>query len=218
MALRPFVAAFAAALVLALALTGSPTSVSAHERRVVGDYELESGFYIEPAIANSLNGVFMSVNYYPNGVPETAGGEDEEAAEGEPVLGLDQTMTVTVTVGGGAATKELEFEALEEPGSYVASFIPTLRGEYTFRIAGEIDGTQIEETFESGPNTFSSVEDAADYEFPEPTDGDDSSSSANESSGDDDSDTAMIVAIVAIILAVIAGGVAVFAVARNRQA
>jgi len=217
MALRLLVAAFAAALVLGLALAGSAGSASAHERRVVGNYELEAGFYAEPAIADSLNGVFLSVHYYPDGVPETAGGE-EESEGGEPVLGLDQALTVTVTVGGGAATKDLEFEALEEPGAYVASFIPTLPGEYTFGIVGEIDGTQFDETFESGPNTFSSVEDPATLEFPAQTDGG-SDAPASESEGDDeDSDAAMIVAIVAIILAVIAAGVAIFAVARNRQA
>jgi hypothetical protein len=221
MASRLFVAAFAAVLALVVALSGSTGTVSAHERRVVGDYEFEVGFLVEPASAGNLNGVFMSINYYPDGVPETAGEEEaegEEGAGGEPVQGADQTLSVTVTVGGGAATTDLEFEPLEEPGPYDAAFIPTLPGEYTFSITGEVDGTQVNETFESGPERFSSVEDAADYEFPAPSGDAGDASADSDSAEDDDSDTAMIVAIVAIILAVIAAAVAIFAVARNRQA
>jgi hypothetical protein len=217
MTLRLFIAALAAALVLTLALAGSAGSASAHERRVVAtNYEFESGFFIEPAITNSLNGVFMSIVYFPDGAPETA--SEEEAEGGEPVLGADQTMKVTVIVGGGAATKELEFEGLEDPGSYVASFIPTLPGEYTFVITGTLNGTEINETFESGPNTFSSVEDAADYEFPQPTADSGDSSSSDADSEDDDDNTAMIVAGVAIVVALVAGGIGIYAASRSRSA
>lgn len=216
MAVRLFVAAAAAALVLGALFGGSPGSVSAHERRVVGNYEVEVGFYIEPALTNTLNGVFMSVVAYPEGVPEAAA-EEGEGAGGEPVKGLDERMTATVTVGGGAATKELQFEALEVPGTYVASFIPTLAGEYTFQVTGEIDGTQVDETFESGPNTFSSVQDAADYEFPAPSGGAGDASTNDDGDDEDGGDTTMIVAIVAIVLALIAVAVAVFAVAKKPQ-
>lgn len=216
MSLRLIVASLALAGTVGLLGLASSDIASAHERRVVGNYELEVGFLVEPAIANSLNGVFMNVVYYANGVPETEGGEGEEAAGGEPVLGLDQTMTVTVIVGGAAATKELDFEPLEEPGSYVASFIPTLPGDYIFQIVGEIDGTEIDETFESGPNTFEPVEDPAELEFPPQADADGDTGSTEDAEDDDDGSAALIVAILALVLAAAAMVVGLYAANRNR--
>jgi len=136
--------------VLALVLI-SAGAASAHEQRSVGDYSLEVGFLEEPALVNQLNGAFLSV-------------EKDET----PVEGLDESLKVEVIVGGGAAKKELNFTALEdEPGAYVAKFIPTVVGDYTFRIFGEIEGTPIDESFESGPGRFDSVEDVTELQFPE---------------------------------------------------
>ena len=39
-------------------------------------------------------------------------------------------------------------------------------GDYTFRIYGTIDGTEIDESFTSGPETFGAVEDPAPLQFP----------------------------------------------------
>lgn len=133
---------------LALAMAGR---ASAHEDRTVGEYELEVGFNEEPALVNQLNGVFLSV-----------------MKEGEPVEGLDETLQVELIVGGGAAKKQIAFEAIEgAPGAYVAAFLPTAVGDYTFRIFGEIEGTAIDEPFESGPGRFDSVESLDEVAFPE---------------------------------------------------
>lgn len=155
----------------ALVLT-SAGGVSAHEHRVVGDYELEVGFLNEPALEGQLNALFFGVRYFEGGVPQGDEAEGEEEG-GEPVEGLDGSITAEVLVGGGAGRKTLELEPLAgEPGVYVGSFVPTLAGEYTFRITGEIDGTPVDETFESGPNRFSSVEPLAEYAFPASVAGD----------------------------------------------
>ena len=123
----------------------------AHEERTIGEYDVEVGFFEEPAVVNQLNGVFLEVS-----------------REGEPVEGLDETLKVELIVGGGAETKELAFEAIEgEPGSYVAKFLPTLAGDYTFRIFGNIEALQVDESFESGPGRFDSVESLDEIAFPE---------------------------------------------------
>jgi len=221
MSLRLLVAVFASTLTVGLLALSSSGTASAHERRAVGNYEMEVGFLNEPTIANQLNGVFMHIEFFPNGVPETAGGEDSEGEGGgrEAVLGADQTTSVTVTVGGGAATRELEFEPLEDPGSYVAPFIPTLPGDYTFHILGEIDGTEIDETFESGPNTFEPVVDPAELEFPSRDAGGDTGSPSDDADEDDDDDgAAIVVAIIAAALAVLAGCIAVYAISRGGRA
>jgi hypothetical protein len=124
-------------------------------------------------------------------------------------------LTATVTVGGGAATTELEFEPLEEAGTYNAAFIPTLPGDYTFVISGTLDGTEIDETFESGPNTFEPVEDPAELQFPQPST--DASDSASDSSSDDDdnSTVALIIGVIAIVAAAVAIILGLIAFARK---
>lgn len=139
---------------------------SAHEQRIVGNYAFEVGFAEEPALVNQLNGVFLNVQFFEKGVPEA--GEGEEVEGGEPAEGLDESLTVELIVGGGAAKKEIGFEPIEgEPGAYVAAFLPTVTGDYTFRIFGEIEGTEINESFESGPGRFDSVESLDEVAFPE---------------------------------------------------
>lgn len=150
MALRfpPILLACLLAVGLALGLTGHAFG---HEEREVGEYEFEVGFLEEPALVNQLNGVFLSV-----------------ARDGEPVQGLDETLKVELIVGGAAESKELSFEAIPgEPGGYAARFLPTLAGDYTFRIFGEIQGTSVDETFESGPGRFDPVEPLDELAFPE---------------------------------------------------
>lgn len=147
-------------------MLGAAGDASAHEQRTVGNYAFEVGFAEEPALVNQLNGVFLNVQFFEGGVPEA--GEGEEVEGGEPVLGLDESLTVELIVGGGAAKKEISFEPIEgEPGSYVAAFLPTVTGDYTFHIFGEIEGTEIDESFESGPGRFDSVEPLDEVAFPE---------------------------------------------------
>ena len=55
---------------------------------------------------------------------------------------------------------------LGESGAYRAVFVPTVAGPYTFHIFGEIDGEPIDETFTSGPETFSEFQDVTGGQFP----------------------------------------------------
>jgi hypothetical protein len=64
-------------------------------------------------------------------------------------------------------TKPLELRArFGQPGSYVADLLPTAEGTYSFRIFGTIEGTDIDETFTGGPDTFSEVESTDSIAFP----------------------------------------------------
>ncbi len=218
MSFQNFVYLPTAALTLAGLLIASGGSASAHEQRTVGDYALEVGFNVEPALVNQLNGVFLNVQFFEAGVPEASEGEEVEG--GEPVEGLDESLKVEVVVGGGAAKKELNFAAVEaEPGSYVAAFLPTVTGDYTFRIFGEIEGTAIDESFESGPGRFDSVESLDELAFPEaPADNASLAQSVQElqtkvdsldsigSSSDSTARTMGVIAIVAGLAGLGAGG------------
>ena len=52
------------------------------------------------------------------------------------------------------------------PGDYRAFFFPTAPGNYTFQFTGTIGSQKVDESFTSGPTTFSTVEDPASAQFP----------------------------------------------------
>lgn len=192
---RVLVALFAA-LGLAAALGAIASPASAHEVRVVGKYKLTVGWAAEPAFVNVPNALFLQIR-------------DAQTEQG--VEGLDETLQAQIIVGGGAQTRDLPLEPSDEqPGLYLGSIVPTLVGDYSFRISGTIEGQAIDETFSSGPETFDPVEDIAELQFP-PT----PPSKAGSDSGSDD--TSLILAIVAIATGGVGIAVGVIALATRRS-
>lgn len=147
--------------VAAALLAFSPIGASAHEHRTVGDYELVVGFLNEPAVSGELNGLDLRVSQ-PSAATPAAGGDEAEAT---PVEGLETTLQAEVIYGDQKMTLTLE-AAYNNPGHYEAYFIPTAAGDYSFHVFGTINGTQVDETFTSGPDTFSTVIDRSTLEFP----------------------------------------------------
>ncbi len=165
---------FAPILIASMAFAAMHTSIArAHEHRDVGDYSLVVGFLNEPALVGEPNGLFLSVSKHAEGTGPSNGAEHADEGEhseegGTPVEGLEETLQAEVIIGGGAETMPLELEPLfGQPGAYVAHFIPTRVGDYSFRIFGSIEGMDVDERFDSGPETFSSVNDVADLQFPD---------------------------------------------------
>jgi len=150
----------AAATLTGLLLVLLAPAVLAHEPRAKGDLEMVVGFGTEPAYAGQPNSVQLIL-----------------AHDGQPVVDLGDTLAVEVSFGD--ETMELPIEpffavgAFGEPGDYRAWFIPTRPGQYAFHFSGTIDGEEVDETFTSGPKTFSDVENPADIQFPvqDPTTG-----------------------------------------------
>jgi hypothetical protein len=217
--------AAALAAIIGLAASGvftdTPPSL-AHESRAVGNYELVVGFIGEPAFAYEKSGLEFFVTHYPQGVPAEGEHAEGEGPEGTPVEGLEETLEAEIIAGGGAATKPLPIEAsFGQPGAYESHLIITDPGEYTFRIFGEIEGQQIDESFTSGPETFGPLEDPQDIQFPEllaapAVEGESGSESASSESSSSD-DTARILGIVGIIVGVVGLGAGVIAVAASRR-
>ena len=149
---RSLVLAALAALFAPLALPGAAL---AHEERVVGGkYQLAVGFLNEPPTVDQMNGLDLRVS-----VPS----ENDKPAEG-----LDQTLKAEVIVGGNAKSMPLALEPVEDlPGAYVAHFIPTQEGSYIFHITGSVEGTPVDERFESGPGRFDDVQSAQPLQFPQ---------------------------------------------------
>lgn len=145
---RVWLAAILAASLFAILL---PTAVLAHQHRPVGPYQLEVGFITEPPLVGERTGVYFRVT---------------NATNDEPVEGVERTVRVAVAFGGGQP-RDFALRALETKGDYTADLIPTRAGAYVFRFTGEIDGTKIDETFESGPGRFDDVVAADTLQFPE---------------------------------------------------
>lgn len=129
-------------------------AAAAHEGRKLGDLEMEVGFGTEPAYVGQPNSIQLLLVH-----------------DGEPVMDLGDTLDVEV--GFGDQTMQLTLEPFFEegefgtPGDYRAWFIPTAAGEYSFHFSGTIDGEEVDETFTSGPDTFSDVVSTDDIEFPD---------------------------------------------------
>jgi hypothetical protein len=140
-------------VLLALALTGA--AAYAHEQRDVSKYSLEVGFFVEPAIEGQMNGIDLRVT---------------DNATNQPVTGLEKTLQVEIACIPAKASKTFSIEPVDpdgDPGHYNNGFIPTTPGRYSFRVFGSIQGTPVNETFTSGPDTFSDVLTAADLQFPQ---------------------------------------------------
>jgi hypothetical protein len=146
--LPPVTAALAAVACAALL----PLAGAAHESRDTpsGQYSLEVGFLNEPAYLVQPNAVFLKVVAY--------------GSEGGPVESLAATLRVDVQKDAASATFELLPGA--EPGEYVAAFIPTSTGDYTFRVYGQVEEEAVDESFRSSPNTFAAVEPLGSNQFP----------------------------------------------------
>jgi hypothetical protein len=130
----------------------APGTALAHERRQVGPYTLVVGFASEPAIQNQVNGASIRIS-------RTDGGT--------PVEGADKTLKVSLAAGGGQP-KEFPLRAVfGQPGLYQADFIPSKSGSYIFTFAGTLEGTAVNERFESGPGRFNDVDAVDKLLFPE---------------------------------------------------
>jgi hypothetical protein len=158
---RLLAAMVAAALaVLLIPLLAGPAA--AHEAKTVGRYHFVVGFDDEPAYAGEKNSVQLLLT----------------DAKDKPVTDLTDTLKVAVATGS-AEPMQLSVEPFFEvgefgaPGDYRAFFIPTAPGSYSFHFTGTIKGQKIDQSFTSGPKTFSDIEDPAQAQYPtrQPTTG-----------------------------------------------
>ncbi len=115
-----------------------------------------------------LNAVVMSgplSSMAADGGEETA--MDDPEPTGEPVPGLASTLQVEVTHLATSTAKVMDLtEVFGSEGHYIAEFIPTAPGDYQFRFFGTIEGLEVDETFNSGPDTFDTVVAADAIQFP----------------------------------------------------
>jgi hypothetical protein len=145
------VCAVAVVGVSTLILTAAPAS--AHETRQVGPYTFVVGWWTEPAFANQPNGPEVTIT------------------KGEKPVVEGVALSADVIFGEQTTTYEMEpafvVGIFGEPGNYNADLVPTRPGTWVFRLYGTVEGNEIDETFTSGPETFSDILDPASLAFPQ---------------------------------------------------
>lgn len=147
--LRAAVAAAGAVLLLA-------APVLAHVPETVGDYTIEVGWKVEPALVGQQNAVIAIVT----------------DAEGNPVIDLPDDALQVVVSTGGHQSDPLKFEPGFDPeeksgplGQYEATIVPTAPGGYDFHITGTVHSQAVDLTVTSD-KTQEPVAGTSDLEFP----------------------------------------------------
>lgn len=135
----------------------------AHEAREIGDYTISFGWRNEPAIQGQMNGPDFFI-----GLAEVADNQQEI------LEALDVSLQAEVSFGPESRIVDLRtaypaYSVHGEHGyvNYIADLIPTMPGDYSFRIFGTIDGIEVDEVFSSSDGEFSTVEPSSDIMFPE---------------------------------------------------
>ncbi len=154
--MRPRVggAAIGIALLLFLATT---TIASAHVVKQFGNYSVAMGWLHEPTYVGIENAVQVVVK-------DSAGNPVNDLASGD--------LKVVVSAAGqqtAALPLDPSFDpdtGLGTPGEYDAPLIPTEVGDYTFHLMGSIHGQAVDETVTSSDQTFDSVTNGSDVQFP----------------------------------------------------
>jgi len=127
---------------------------SAHEQRSVGAYHFVVGWANEPIYAGERNAALLILT----------------TTDGRPVNTLGDSLKLQVGFGTQSINLPLELTYDPDtgegtPGEYLASFIPTVPGNYTFHFTGRIGKQKIDETF-AHADGLESVDDPSAVEFP----------------------------------------------------
>jgi hypothetical protein len=139
-----------ALLTAALLIPFTVSIASAHGHIEVGDYELVIGFHNEPAYQGEPNGLDLFVT---------------NKQTGEKVNDLADTLKVEIVFG--SSKKELKIRPQwGEDGAYTADVLPTIAGDYTWHIWGDIRGTPVDVSMTSSPDTFGAIEAKSLVAFP----------------------------------------------------
>ncbi len=138
----------AAAAILLLSLNSQ--IALAHQRALYTidgkDYLFVIGSLNEPVSVDDKTGVdFRCI--WPNATDPT----NSQANGTQPITGLENSLKVEISAGDKNMTSGLE-PAFGELGSYESkTFYPTIETTYSFRIFGDINGTNFDQTFSCNP-------------------------------------------------------------------
>ena len=135
---------------LAMALAGG--FALAHQSKEVADgaYRVIVGYLVNPAYTGQMNGIDLAIR----------------DANGEPMLGLERSILAWVIAPDGTELQlTLRANAAKE-GWYTGNFIPTVAGNYTFRVTGFVGEVEFDEHFDEPAHSDPAVMDAGTITLP----------------------------------------------------
>ena len=161
---------------------------------------------------------------------ETAGAT-QSADTANRVAGLASTLRVELMHISTSSSVEMTLtEKFDNPGHYIAEFIPTAPGDYRVRFFGSIEETPIDETFDSGPDTFDTVIPSDAIQFPIVLESNREIQNAAQGALDavqeletevnansSAASTGMIIGVIGILIGGIAIGISIFAITIARR-
>jgi hypothetical protein len=172
-----------------------PLTASAHTEVESGSYKLEIGWVNEPVIIGERNSLELFVA--PKDKPE------------EGVADLEGTLKFTVEYG--SASQSYDLQPLEgEPGHYIAPFIPTREGQYTFHITGAINNETVD--IQVQPEEVISAGKLAFPEAQPPT----ANLTAQLAAAKSQTGTAQTIAIVGVVLGLIGTGLGAYGLTKKK--
>ncbi len=157
--------------------------------------------------------------------------DDETLAARARVTGLASDLKVEISHLPTAVSRVLSLtELVDDPGHYVAEFVPTAPGDYRVRFFGSIEGNAIDQTFDSGPDTYDTVIASDAIQFPVVLESNREIQNATRGALDavqdletdlkatsSDASTGMIIGIIGIVFGTIAIGISVYAITIARR-
>ena len=118
-------------VIVTLLLAGVGIESYGHTTVYVEEYEIETGWGVEPPIVGIRNDLVIKI-IEPGGTPGT-------------VKGVTQVFgNVDASVSFGGASKSLDINSDVRPGYYFSPIIPTKTGSYSVSLQGQIQGTPID--------------------------------------------------------------------------
>ena len=139
-------------VLLLIAVFAVPGTALAHERRAIanGKYDVVVGWDDEPTYADLKNAASIRIM---------------QAGTTTPVVGADKTLKLAIRQG--ASTKECPLHAaFGQDGYYLADLVPTRVGDYQWIFSGNINGDQVNETFDTAYGKFDAVQAPTALQFP----------------------------------------------------
>jgi hypothetical protein len=118
---------FVASMLAAIVLFFSVQVAFAHTTVHVGDYDVEVGWVDEPPIVGQRNAIVVNVS-------------NTKATDADVDI---SKLTVDVTYGGQTKTLTLEPLSEDSKNQYIAPILPTIPGQYTVQLRGQLDTMDI---------------------------------------------------------------------------
>ncbi len=150
MKIKYFAAVFAASLGL---LMFNFTSAHEHDVYQIGDkqYTFVVGSLNEPVVVDDKTGLDLNVTSGGGmAIMSPDGDMDGPAAKSEPALGLEKNLKVEISAGSQKKTLDLT-PSWGKPGSYYATFYPTIQTTYAYRVMGTLNNLPVDLTFTCNP-------------------------------------------------------------------